>query len=357
MPSPTKPTDSLDREPLLWAKTGVHPPLHECCHEPLTAVALSAKRLKMEHKAAECGDKEPRLTEFDVYPLVVKNGFRNTSNSRTAHLELIAFAKESCSPGMQAFLFKIRARLPSLIDDVWQWEEVGDTLAPARRSREEGMHDALGSACVCKGGYAAALGAALVANNINIRQLCTEIMAAMHHGRSERTPVLVFAGKRGGEGKSMMLKALLSVYGHEHVFSKPECGNFPLVDLPGKKVVFLDDWRFDDSVLSYSTQCLWYDGSTFPIARPQNQPGVQGHLMYQGDAPIFVTTKLKDIEALRVNAADDPATGSPYDAEASMILRRLHVYEFTCRIPKPARTLPYCGHCFAKLVLVQAGAV
>ena len=65
-------------------------------------------------------------------------------------------------------------------------------------------------------------GSGKCSNSIHIRQLCMDIMAALHHGRSERTPVLVFAGRRGGEEKSMMLKALLSVYGHEHVFSKPE---------------------------------------------------------------------------------------------------------------------------------------
>ena len=136
---------------------------------------------------------------------------------------------------------------------MWQWEKVGEALLPARRSREEAMHEAYRAKCICDGKYAAALGAALVANTINVRQLCLDIMTSLHNGRSEKTPVLVFAGKRGGEGKSMMLKALFSVFGHEHVFSKPECGSAPLVDLPGNRIVFFDDWRFEESVLSYAT--------------------------------------------------------------------------------------------------------
>jgi hypothetical protein len=40
-----------------------------------------------------------------------------------------------------------------------------------------------------------------------------------------------------------------------------------------------------------------------------------------------------------------------------MVLRRLEIYEFTARIAKPIGNLPYCGHCFANLVLRQSGAV
>ena len=100
VPSPKKPADTLDRTPYLWAKGSTHPPLDECSNEPLTAPALAAKRLKLEHTAAEKGKAAPRITEFDVYPIIVNNGFKNTSNSHTAHLELIAFAKESCSREM-----------------------------------------------------------------------------------------------------------------------------------------------------------------------------------------------------------------------------------------------------------------
>ena len=357
VPSPKKPAIALDREPALWASHGPHPPLQECCHEPLTAAASAARRLKVEHKAAAEGKQEPRVTEFDVFPIVVRNGFKNTSNNRTAHLELIDFAKRACSTGMQAFLFKIRARLSTLIDDIWQWETVGEMLVPARRTRLEAMDAAMSSPCVCGGAYMAAILASLLANKIDTKQLCSDIMAALYHGRCERLPTLVLAGLRGGEGKSLMLKALFVIFGVDFVFAKPEIGNFPLVDLPGKKVAFLDDWRLDESVLSYSTQCLWYDGSALPITRPQNQAGVQGHLLYQGDAPIFVTTKLKDIIALRQAAADDPNTGCPRDAEASMILRRLKVYEFNARIAKPSATLKYCGHCFASLVLNESGVV
>ena len=149
----------------------------------------------------------------------------------------------------------------------------------------------------------------------------------------------------------MFLKPLLEVFGHEAVFSKPEKGNFPLVDLPGKKVVFLDEWHFNDAIVSTATQCPWYDGSVAPINTPQNTPGSSGHHQYHGSAPIFVTSKMDAIEGLRALAEDDPRTGKPRDADASMLLRRLKIYTFRERIPPPPPGIKYCRHCFASAIL------
>ena len=90
-----------------------------------------------------------------------------------------------------------------------------------------------------------------MANGIDLAELCADVLRSLTAGRSEATPVLVMAGSRGGEGKSFFLKPLISVYGHEYVFPAPEPGSFPLIDLPGKKVALLDDWRFDKSVLPF----------------------------------------------------------------------------------------------------------
>ena len=46
---------------------------------------------------------------------------------------------------------------------------------------------------------------------------------------------------------------MAGVFGEENIFGSPEPGSFPLLDLPGKKIAFLDDWRFDASVLPYAT--------------------------------------------------------------------------------------------------------
>ena len=63
-----------------------------------------------------------------------------------------------------------------------------------------------------------------------------------------------------------------------------------------------------------------------------------------------ILAKLADLKRLEDLAADNPRTGLPWSGDASMIMRRLKVYQYTCRIPKP-QGLKYCAHCFAKLLL------
>ena len=87
-PSEKKKESSLDREALWWARAGPHPPLEECRHEPNTAAATKKKREFKEKRAAEEGQEAPRITELDVYALVVEKGFRNTEDDRTMFTEL-----------------------------------------------------------------------------------------------------------------------------------------------------------------------------------------------------------------------------------------------------------------------------
>ena len=356
VPSPKKPLAALDPAPVLWAATAPHPPLETCCHEPLTAKAIQARRRKAETKAAEAGEDEPKVTELHVWPLVVENGFRNTPDDHTAHLKVIAYAKKHASKSMQVFLFKVRARLPGLIDDIWMWETVEETLERAASSRNQALRAAAATQCKCGGRWLTEVVKSFLANNIPIQELCRTVYTALEEGRSETVPVIVFGGAAGGEGKSLFLKGLASVVGIEHVFSTPQTGNFPLLGLVGKKIAFLDDWRFNEEVLPFSTQCLWYDGSPLPITRPQNQTGVSGHILYEGTAPIFATTKLADLEALYAAAQLDPRTGRPGNADASMIWRRLKVFAFNTKMRKPTGgKIPYCPRCFSELVLRQSG--
>ena len=355
VPSPKKLSASLDSSPVLWASSGQHPPLVQCREEPMTAKALSARSEKKYMKAAQEGKAE-KIDELDIWPIVVKNNFRNGPDEQTAHIKLIAHTIQYGSKALQRFLFKRRHLLPSLIDSIWQWETISDSLGDACRSRVDTLRLAAHEACRCGGLWPVIVVQSAIANAIDLKELCTDIFKALQVGRAETTPVLVLAGAQGGEGKSYFLKPLLFLYGDDYVFPCPEPGTFPLLDLPGKKVVFLDDWRFDKSVLPYATQCRWYDGSVLRVQRPQNQTGLTGHVVYRGSAPIFATTKLDDMERLEWLSTINPVTSVPYDTNASMCFRRLKVYKFRFRIPKPGRQIPYCPACFAKLVLSQAGA-
>ena len=50
----------------------------------------------------------------------------------------------------------------------------------------------------------------------------------------------------------------------------------------------------------------------------------------------------------------NPATGLPYDANASMCYRRLRVHVDHTRVVSPSCHIPFCTRCFAGLIFAQA---
>ena len=259
---------------------------------------------------------------------------------------------------MVQHLWKRRHQLPSILDDVWQWENIDVAVATAQRTRAETLAAAAAAPCVCGGEWPAFVEQSFRLNGMQIGRACHEVMTALTAGRSEAVPVIVFAGKSGGEGKSAFFKPLHAL-SDGFVFNIPsgkEAGNFPLMNLPRAKVAFLDEFRFNHDKLSFATQNLWFDGSAVPIGKPQNILGGPGNILYMGTAPVFITTKLDDLEWLESHAAENPVTQLPWDTDAAMICRRLSVYKFKHRVPKPQRKFQFCGHCFATLLRTQAAA-
>ena len=81
----------------------------------------------------------------------------------------------------------------------------------------------------------------------------------------------------------------------------PEKGSFPLLGLESKRVVVLDEWRFNERVIGMSTQLLWFEGKPLLLPQPQNT-GSTGHLLCRGSAPIFAITKRQFLETLEREA-------------------------------------------------------
>jgi hypothetical protein len=250
--SPTKPRDSLDPSPLAWAADGEHAPLDEARQEPTTAAATQRRHELRVQAASEKGAEEPRPTEMDVWPLVVRHGVRNTPDNQEAHLQLLQVARERCSPAMVSFLFKNRRRLPALIDDCWLMEEIGERCARSKETRLEALWASLSRPCVCGGQWPKFVEAALQLNGIHPWWLAHDMHSSLLHGRCETVPTVVFAGLQGGEGKSLLLTPLAAVLGDEYVQEGLATGSFPMLGLENKKAVILNEWRFNNTTLPMS---------------------------------------------------------------------------------------------------------
>ena len=100
-------------------------------------------------------------------------------------------------------LFRIRRRLPSLIDDLWAWQEVHDKVALSQRSRMQCLLRAMSSPCCCGCEWLRLIEETLRCNGIDATALAHDVQENLLHGCCETVLVIVLAGLRGGEGKSL----------------------------------------------------------------------------------------------------------------------------------------------------------
>ena len=351
---PKKPQASLDPSPERWAANGQHPPLFDAAQEPPSAAGFRARREAKAAAASEEGKSEPWSPELDLYTVVVENKFRNTPDDHHADKRLVAYLRQHGSHQLFQLAWKLRQKLSALIDDVWAWETVGDTLLRVGGTRVERLCAAAGSPCVCGGQWPHWAATALTLNGLDANRFWHTVHMALHDGRREDKPVITLVGRRGGEGKSFLLSPLKAVFGLDAVQLKPEKGGFPLLGLQLKRVALLDEWRFDSTVLSLATQLLWFEGKPLLLSQPQNQ-GAAGHLIYAGTAPLFITTKEQYLDGLVKEARAAEAEGGV--CEASMLLRRLVLFNFRVKLPIPAGIkVPDCAACFAQVVVRHAAA-
>jgi hypothetical protein len=301
----------------------------------ISADGMAARKEKARKSAAEAGEKEPRFKEVDLWSIVVQNQIRG----ETGREELMAYAKKCGGAAMVTFCFKNWSKLPELIDRCWAIEGSEDLVARARRSRLEILESVASSTCMCGGRWRNAAGELLTSNSIPVSEWRHAILESLRNGRSKGS-LVCHAGLVGDEGKSFLLQPLIVIYGMDAVFLTPPKSAFPLMGLGGARLALLDDWRFNDDVIPYALQLLWFEGKPFTIARPQNQHS--GHTRYTGDAPVFITTLEADITQLKRGLQS---------GDVEMMLKRLKIFRFHQKLVNPDRSIPPCGHCFARLVL------
>ena len=83
------------------------------------------------------------------------------------------------------------------------------------------------------------------------------------------------------------------------------------------------------------------------ITMPQNDGNKAGHKLYQGSAPILITTKEKHMQPLLEEAQAAELRDQP--SEASMMLRRLRFFPFTKKFKPDVKVKP-CPKCFSRFV-------
>lgn len=339
LPSPAKRVEELDPEPWAWAPEGkTHPPLAEASRAPVTSKAWAARRERDRKERAAEGKGDARVRDVDLWPIVVKE---NIAPDEICAERLMAYAKRCGGPAMVDFCFHNWDKLPCIVARSWKVERVDDVVTKHSRTRMQIVREACGAECKCGGKWVSTAQKVMRQNGIDETEWRQAILKALVDGRAKGN-LVCHAGKEGNEGKSFLLKPFLLIFGEDGVFVAPPKNAFPLMGLERARMVLLDDWRFNEDIISYAVQLLWFEGAPFVIARPQNQ--FTGHVRYSKDDPVFLTTLLDDLTSLK---------GKRFlkEGDVEMMLKRLHVFKFTTKISIPKNVAAGCARCFSRWLL------
>ena len=340
LPSLKKQAEQLDPQPLLWPETGdkPHPPLSQASQPPVTAAATAVRREKDRLKRAAKGQGEAKFRDVDLWPVVIQE---NIPDDETAAERVMLYAKRCGGHSMVQFCFHNWDRLPALVARSWKVEKVEEYITQHDHSRVDILRKAAGVPCVCGGQWLSTALNTLTKNDIDPCEWTDAVWQAFVDGRAKGN-LVCHAGIGGNEGKSFFWRPLVLIFGEEGVFVAPPKSGFPLMGLERARVTLLDDWRFNEDIVSYALQLLWFEGAPFVISRPQN--AFSGHLRYNKDDPVFVTTLEADIRALK---------GKRFlkEGDIEMMLKRLRIFLFKTAIAIPKKLIKGCPCCFARLVL------
>jgi hypothetical protein len=341
VPTSKKPASDLDPQPLLWAPNGKpHPALSEASRAPITAKAMTQRRENERHRRSE-EDKAERFKDVDLWPIVIRE---NIYDDESCAERVMAYAKRCGGAAMVDFCFRNWDKLPGLVARSWKVERVEEFVELASKTRIDLLRAACDSKCDCEGEWLAMARKVFKLNHIDEQQWRAAVVTSLAEGRAKGS-LICHAGVEGNEGKSFLLKPLVLIYGDEGVFTAPPKNAFPLLDLERARLTLLDDWRFNEDIVSYGVQLLWFEGAPFVIARPQNQ--YSGHLRYTKNDPVFITTLQEDITSLK---------GKRFlkQGDIDMMMKRLLVFRFSRKIFISKKVAKGCACCFARLLLSEA---
>lgn len=336
MPSAKKSLAELDPKPVVWAAEGDHPRLEAASRLPVTAKAIADQREERNRVRAEKGKKETKFRDLDLWPVVVRESIMDAPDAAE---KMMAYAKRCGGLAMSDFCFKNFERLPALIAKCWKVEKVEEFVERQEKTRVAHLTDALSMPCACGGRWIPCAQELFEKNGISQVEWVGAVLHSLKHGRSKGS-LVCHAGLHGNEGKSFMFGPLPLVFGDDNVFALTSKSGFPLLNLERSKLTLLDDWRFNEDLIGYPLQLLWFEGKPFVIVRPQNHH--TGHLKYTKNDPVFITTLESDITSLERKKI---AKG-----DIDMMLRRLKIFRFHHQLTEPAE-IPACAHCFACLLL------
>ncbi|CAE7584192.1 unnamed protein product [Symbiodinium sp. CCMP2592] len=336
VPSQKKRLETLDGSPDLWSADGPHPPLYEAMNRPSSATTVSEDRTRHVQTRAAQGKAPARVNEMHFWPILVRHQLRPEQPDFVPRLCQII--KASGDTQALEFLAKNMDSMQDIGRRLWMLENAEAELQHLNKTRLDLTVEAARTPCSCQGVWLHAARERLATNGLDPASFWQCIYQALRDGRRKGN-TLCLTGRYGNEGKSSLLRPLFHVF-PQSVFTSPTSRSFPLIMLPRKRVVFLDDWRWNGEIIPMNQQLLWLEGAALQISVPQNT--ARGHIEYADTAPIFVTCSVLELEVCGKHVTP---------SDFAMLQKRLRVFHFSRPLERPMDNLVYCASCWSRCVL------
>ena len=254
---------------------------------------------------------------------------------KTELLNVVKKQKVEGKRDLALYVFNNIEKSVKLIHTVWEMHNAAKVIQRRTTERMQVLNEALQGDCVadCEGRWLTMAKETLGNNDIPLRKYAGAVSEAIEKGRGKDWNILLVGG--GNCAKTFMLKPLRKIF---QTFSNPATGSFAWLGVEKAEMIFLNDFRWDKTLISWKDFLLLLEGDELHFPAPKTS--YSEDILFDRDTPIFCT------------ADECFKKGANCPIENYMMTLRWVKFEFIYEIPrnKIVKINP-CGRCFADLIL------
>ena len=301
---------------------------------PRTSAATSARRTKSENVEKQCTKRRKTFDALDLSEIILRHKIHSKA-------ELLLLAKQQKSEGktdLALYALNNIDKVVKVIQTTWDMEEAGDIVHRRKTPRLEILKAMQSFPCVegCEGQWLTCAKETLHRNNIELPAFANAMITALEKGRGKNRNVLIIGPANCG--KTFMLKPLSDIY---NAFSNPSTNSFAWVGMEESEIIFLNDFRWTEKLISWQDLLKLLEGDIVHIAAPKTH--FAKDLVMDKDTPIFATS---------VSRVRSYSNGRINEAETEMMEVRWKIFTFYSQIQQQEiKELQPCPKCFTDLVL------
>lgn len=316
-----------------------HPMLN---NSPPTKKA-SAKRISITC-AADLREKSPprpkkkkteKLDNLKVYEIIINNKLQTERDL----FVLANTQKQEGKTDLLDFLLRMSdKRRAELLRTAWR---VHNSTTESERNRKTAiellMEKGTNGNCVCDGEYRKCAVDILNKNDVDIPEFKRTVFDALSGGRKKGNNVLIIGPANCG--KTFLLRPLTEVF---KCFVSPASGTFAWVGAEKAEVVFLNDLRWNEKLITWGDFLNLLEGLPIHIQAPKTH--FAEDILWSKRTPIFATS------SNRIRKYDG---GVINETETGMMEVRWKYFQLSKPILNPKEIKP-CGFCFANFLLTAS---